>query len=168
MKDTFGLIPADIRERYEKAEWVEKATTAGRALERELKSLYGREMEVVLVKPTIDPEHTPEGVIPGRWHVRRNNPPPAVPSYLPILAPGGGYRDPDSGVIAELAEIDLSRPEVRQKLRERTRTDRPDLNPERALRKEQRQDELKHNFQAAKRVRGEGGLKKSYAKKRAL
>jgi hypothetical protein len=166
MKDPFGLVPADIKARYERAEWVDGAAKSGQALERELKSLYGSEMEVVLVKPTIDPATCPASAIPGRWHVRRNNPPPAVPTYIPITTPDGGYRDPDSGVIAELAEIDLRRPEVRQKFLDRSRIDAPHKQRDRDLKKEQRHDELEHNFKAAKRVRGEGGLTKSFEAKR--
>ena len=156
MQDPLGIVPADIRAKYEKAEWVQGATHAGRALERELKALYGPRMEVVLVKPSIDPEHAPANVIPGRWHVRRNNDPPAVPTYIPITAPDGGYRDPDSGVTAELVNVDLTRPEVRQRFMDHSRTDSPHLQAERNLRKEQRQDVLKSDFKAAKRVRGEG------------
>jgi hypothetical protein len=161
-----GLVPADIKAKYERSEWVDKSATAGRALEKELKSVFGREMEVVLVRHDIHPDALPDGAAPGRWHVRRNNPLPELPTYMPILAPGGGYRDPDAQVIAELAERDLRRPGVLRKITDRTRTDQPHLKGERALKKEQRHDVLKSDFKAAKRVRGEGGLKKSFAGRR--
>lgn len=167
MRDPLNLVPPDIKARYEQAEWVEGATRAGRALETELKSVFGPEMEVVLVKPTIDPEYTPQNVIPGRWHVRRNNPPPALPTYIPITTPDGGYRDPDSGVVRELADIDLRRPGVMQKMLERTRNDQPHKKRERELHKEQRRDILREDFRAAKRTPGDGGVKRSYAAKRA-
>jgi hypothetical protein len=163
MDDPFGIVPADIKARYEQAEWVERSVTAGRALERELKSTFGPEMEVVFVK---DHPDLPESCEPWRWHVRRNNAPPAVATYLPIMSEGGGYRDPDAGVIAELAEIDLRRPGVREKLMERTRTDSPHKRAEKDLRKEQRRDVMAMDYRAARRVRGEGGLKKSFAGKR--
>jgi hypothetical protein len=166
MQDPFGIVPADIKAKYEQAEWVDRSVGAGRALERELKSTFGPEMEVVLVKPTIDPEHAPANVIPGRWHVRRNNAPPALATYIPITTPDGGYRDPDAGVIAELAQVDLRRPGVKEKLIARGRTDSPHKQGERELHKEQRVDQMKEDFRAGKRVRGEGGLKKSYAGKR--
>lgn len=166
MEDPFDLVPPEIKARYEKAEWVEGAARSGRALEAHLKDTYGPEMEVVFVRPRA--QDTPASCIPGRWHVRRNNPPPAVPSYIPITTPDGGYRDPDFGVVAELAEIDLRRPEVMKRVLDRTRTDSPQKAGERALGKEQRRDILKSDFQAAKRVRGEGGLKKSYERKRKM
>lgn len=167
MDDPFGILPADIRARYERAEWVDGAAKAGRELERELKGVFGPEIEVVLVKANIDPENTPENVIPGRWHVRRNNPPPTLPTYIPITTPDGGYRDPDSNVLAELADIDLTRPGVKQRMMDRTRSDSPHKQRERDLKKEQRHDELKLNFRAAKRVAGDGGLtkRKFYPKK---
>jgi hypothetical protein len=166
MEDAFGLVPPDIKAKYERAEWVDRSATAGRALEKELKSVFGREMEVVLVRHDIRSDALPENAVAGRWHVRRNNPPPELPTYIPILAPGGGYRDPDARVVAELAERDLRRPGVMQKMLDRTRTDQPHLQGERDLKKEQRRDVLKEDFRAAKRVRGETGLKKSFAGKR--
>lgn len=167
MKDPLGLVPPDIKAKYDRAEWVDRSATAGRALEKELKSVFGREMEVVLVRHDISPEALPVNAVAGRWHVRRNNPPPELPTYIPILGEDGGYRDPDAQVIAELAARDLRRPGVLQKMLDRGRTDQPHKQRERDLRKEQRRDELKSNFKAAKRVRGEGGLKKSFAGKRA-
>jgi len=167
MKDTFGLVPPDIKAKYERAEWVDKSATAGRALEKELQSIFGREMEVVLVRHDISPQTLPDGAVAGAWHVRRNNPAPELPTYMPILDSDGGYREPDSQVIAELAARDLRRKGVMQKVLDRTRTDQPHLQGQKDLRKEQRHDQLKEDFRAAKRVRGEGGLKRSYAKKRA-
>ncbi len=167
MKDPLGLVPPDIKAKYERAEWVDRSATAGRALERELKSAFGREMEVVLVRHDISPEALPVSAVAGRWHVRRNNPAPELPTYIPILAEDGGYRDPDAQVIAELAARDLRRPGVLKKLIDRTRTDQPHLQAERDLKKEQRRDIMHEDFRAAKRVRGEGGLRKDFSKKRA-
>lgn len=167
MRDTFDLVPPEIKARYERAEWVDKAATAGRALEKELKSIFGREMEVVLVRHDISQEALPDGAVRGCWHVRRNNPAPELPTYMPILDSDGGYREPDAQVIAELAARDLRRPGVMKEMIDRTRTDQPHLEGQRNLRKEQRHDVLKSDFKAAKRVRGEGGLRRSFAKKRS-
>lgn len=160
-----GIVPPDIKARYEQAEWVDGAVKSGRALEAHLKATFGSEMEVVFVKPNPAPD-IPASCVPGRWHVRRNNPLPAVPSYIPITTPDGGYRDPDFGVAEELHRIDLRRPEVKARVLAQTRTDSPQKAAERALRTEQRRDVLKSDFKAAKRVRGEGGLKKSFEGKR--
>jgi hypothetical protein len=45
---------------------------------------------------------------PGRWHVKKQN--EGVPdSYMPITTPDGGYREPDSGVLNEMADRDMWR-----------------------------------------------------------
>ena len=166
LEDRLGIVPPDIRARYERQEFVERGVNAGRALARYLKEHYGPEMDVVFVRHDARPDDIPESCVPGRWHVVKHIPPPALPRYLPILGPGGSYRDPDFGVVAELAETDLRRPGVMERMMERNRTDAPHKRRERELKTEQRRDELKHNFEAAKRVRGEGGLKKSFEAKR--
>jgi len=71
-------------------------------------------------------------------------------------------------VIGELAEIDLRDSKVKQRILDRTRTDSPHKAAERALRKEQRIDVMASDYKAARRVRGEGGLKKSFERKRRM
>lgn len=166
MQDRYNLIPGDIRERYERAEFVDRAAKAGKLLEAHLKATMDPALEVVFVRHDIDPDYLPTSAVAGRWHVRRQNPLPELPTYMPILAPGGAYRDPDSGVPAELAAMDLRRPEVREKVLERARTDSPGRKRAKELEGEQRRDELLTDFQAARRVRGEGGLHKSFEGKR--
>lgn len=163
MQDVYDLVPPDIKARYAAQDFVDQVKRdipAAKALIRDLQSAFGPEMDCVFIRADIALEKLPENAVPGRWHVARNNPPPELTLYIPILAPGGGYREPDSLVVAELAGRDLRRAGVREDLMNRTRTDQPHLAGERALKKEQRLDELKHGFQAAKRVRGEGGLTK--------
>lgn len=163
MRDRFGLIPPHIRARHEKAEWVERATTSGRALERLIQDRYGKHMSVVFVREGVDPDTLPDDCVPGRWHVRvkPKDAPLAVPAYHAILAPGGGYRDPDSGVLDELAEMDLSRPEVMRALLDRSRANSEKRQRDKDLRTEQRRDELRSSFKAAKRT-SEGGLKRHF------
>lgn len=168
MEDPFNLVPPDIKERYQRADFVDRAQKAGRLLEKHLQATFGREMEVVFVRHDIDPDRLPTTAIPGRWHVKRNNPLPALPSYIPITAPDGSYRDPDSRVPAELAEIDLRRPEVKERVLAETRTDSPQRAAERLLKQEQRRDELASHYRAARRTRGEGGLRKSFERKRSM
>lgn len=167
MRDPMNLVPADIKARYEAEEFVDKSVTAGRALESELKSAFGEEMEVCFVRHDIREEALPANAIAGRWHVRRNNPPPELPTYMPILGINGSYRDPDAMVVAELYDRDLRRPEVRQRMLDETRLDKPHMARQRELEREQRIDVMKEDYRAAKRVRGEGGLKKNFSKKGA-
>lgn len=168
LNDPMGLVPPDIKARYAAQEFVDQVkrdVPAAKALIRDLQSAFGPEMDCVFVRADIDPSRLPENAVPGRWHVRRNNPPPELATYIPILAPGGGYREPDATVVAELAKVDLRRPGVREDLMNRARTDQPHKQRERDLKREQRRDVLKEDFRAAKRVRGDGGLKKSFAKR---
>jgi hypothetical protein len=108
------------------------------------------------------------GMKPGFFHVRRQNDPPAANTYIPIQTPEGGFREPDSGVLDELRHMDMWKhgipqlekvdagggfyrhqfPEDPAKKREEDRVS------------EQQGDEMRENFRAAKRVAGDGGLKK--------
>lgn len=167
--DPFGLLPASIRARYEARDFVDKVRSsapAARALREELRSAFGPEMDVVFVRPDIAASELPDGAVRGRWHVRRDNPVPESPTYMAILGENGAFREPDALVIAELAKRDLRRSGVLQGFLDRSRTDRPDLQRERDLRREQRRDVMAADYKAARRVRGEGGLKKSFQRKR--
>jgi hypothetical protein len=156
VQDALGIVPPEIRAKYEREEWVERGVRAGRALERALKDMDPA-LDVVFIKPDIGEEYLPGGAIPGYWHVRRNNPAPAVPTYMPITTEDGGFRQPDFGVIDELRRSDLWAPGALEKaLRQEDRTRAKELA------KEQRLDELKSDFRAARRVSGEGGLHKRF------
>jgi hypothetical protein len=162
VRDPLGIVPPDIRERYERAEFVDRAAKAGKLLEAHLKATMDPALEVVFVRHDIDPEYLPPSAVAGRWHVRRKNPMPALPTYMPILAPDGGYRDPDSGVPAELAERDLTRPGAVERAIERGRVDNQRGSRAKALETEQRRDEVLSDFQTARRMT-EGAIKDSYA-----
>ncbi|MBS1890974.1 MAG: hypothetical protein JST59_06760 [Actinobacteria bacterium] len=155
----------ELRSLYEGERFIDHLSHQGAPLERELIATFGPEMEVVRVRGDYSEDAMPAGCVPGAWHVRRRNPAPEFPSYIPIVGPGETYRDPDSRVVAELAARDLRRRGVREDHINRSRTDAPHKAAERALGVEQRRDVLKEDFRAAKRVRGEGGLKKNFSKK---
>ena len=150
---------------YEGEAFIDRLATGGKSLERELHSAFGPELEVVRVRTDYAKEGMPDGCVPGAWHVRRNNRRPELPTYIPIIGPGGTYRDPDSRVVAELASRDLRRREVKERILLESRIDSPHKQKDRDLAKEQRLDVMKEDFRAAKRVRGEGGLKKNFSKK---
>lgn len=154
MRDPMGLVPPQIKAEYEREEFVEHAARSGRALDNALKQMDPA-LSVVFVRHGVPEDDLPGGVIAGRWHVRRDNPPPAVPSYIPITQPDGSYRDPDFGVLHELAERDLWRDGGLHKA-----LAKPDRSKARELAQEQRQDVMREDFRAAKRVAGDGGLTK--------
>lgn len=167
MRDPLGILPAGIRERYAREEAVEREVRGAREMTRLLREHFGPDVEAVRVGPRADPGQFSGKVMPGYWHVRVHRPLPGIPHYIPVTTPEGGYREPSARVVGELFEMDLRRPEVMRRFLERARTDSPNKEAERELRSEQRRDILKSDFRAAKRVRGEGGLKKSFEGKRS-
>lgn len=104
------------------------------------------------------------GAKPGFWHVVRRNDPPTPDSYMVITDRGlgvmdGGFREPDSGVIELLRQGDMHRrgyalPSDDYDVVEAA------AQKERDRQTEQRGDEVRSDFAAAKRVAGDGGLEK--------
>lgn len=56
-------------------------------------------------------------LVPGLWHVRRENGTDLPDSYLPISGPDGGFLEPHEGVLNQLRERDLQRPGRMEELR---------------------------------------------------
>ncbi|MGH2941059.1 MAG: hypothetical protein ACRDPE_23415 [Solirubrobacterales bacterium] len=155
----------ELRALYRNEDFIDRLSNWGGPLEAELVSAFGPEMEVVRLRSDYAVEGMPIGAVPGAWHVRRTNPEPELPTYMPIVGPEGTYREPDSRVVGELAKRDLRRPGVREAFLNESRIDSPHKAAERALAKEQRRDILREDFRAAKRVRGDGGLTKNFSAK---
>jgi hypothetical protein len=126
------------------------------ALDRELK-LHDPNLSLVWVKTNIPRWEIPENVIPGRWHVKCENPPPLPPRYFAITREDGGYREPDFGVLMEIKKRDLWHNEIPAPTKD-------PLKAERTLADEQRVDEMKADYRAARRVAGENVHKRSWAK----
>lgn len=145
MKDNFGLVPPDIRARIEAEEYRDHQAKAGRAISEALTALHP-DLELVFVRHDAAPESLPPGAVPGRWHVHKRGP---IPFFAPITTPDGGYRDPDSGILRELAERDLRKPGALEKA-----LGQVDYSAQRQLETEQRRDEMVSDFKAAKRVKG--------------
>lgn len=158
MRDVLGLVPPEIRARIAREEYVDRQAGAGRALKAALRSMDPL-LGLVFVKPVAE-EMLPPGAIPGRWHVKRDNPPPAVPTYIPITTPDGGYREPSERILMELADRDLTNPKVLERILDQGRDQR-----QKELEKEQRLDEIRADFKTAKRLT-EGALENSYASRR--
>lgn len=57
------------------------------------------------------------GLVPGLWHVRRENGADLPDSYLPISGPTGEFMEPHEGVLNQLRERDLQRPGRMEELR---------------------------------------------------
>ena len=152
MEDRYGLVPATIKANHEREEMVDRQMQAAFALYHALRAIDER-LDLEFITERADPEW---GVIPGRWHVVRRNPPPAPDSYIPITTEDGGYREPDSGVLLEMQRRDLWRhgiPTHEEKAAARREY-------ERTVDDEARVDELAHDLRAGARLPGDGGLSK--------
>lgn len=164
MEDRHGILPPEIRAMYEAEEFVDRAAQAGREADQRLKA-YDPNLSCVLIRERIPESELPAGAMPGRWHVRKQLAPPHQPIYIPICGPGGTYCDPFfmlEDVIRQLAERDLRRRGVKERLMEAGRVDSRARVHAQELEREQRLDELRLGLRAGKRVAGEGGLRKSF------
>ncbi len=141
--DPLGLLPPVIRQNYERDSLIDRHLSSARGIGRALKALDPR-LGVVYITDSAPADN---GVVPGRWHVRVQNKPPAPDSYIPITTESGGYREPDSGVIHEMQRRDLQTHGI-PKL-ERTESPKPDYT-----------EEIAADVRAAWRVPGEGGMKR--------
>lgn len=136
-------------------------------LERELKKV-DRHLEVVAIAPAAanNPNFRKAvGVVPGRWHIVRRNP-QGVDAWFPIMGPNGEFRDPELQVVEDMKAADLWRPGALKELRDRQMRQEIERVNREAREGEQRSDEARLAFRAAKRMPGDGGLVRSHAKKR--
>jgi hypothetical protein len=99
------VLPDWVAENYRRQEMVESHLGAAKWLAEALKGI-DPELSVVWAKEGADDDR----LVPGRWHVRRDNSRHGLPdTYMAITAPDGGYREPDAGVLDELAQRDMRR-----------------------------------------------------------
>lgn len=153
--DRFGLLPASIRANVERENMADKHIAKAQALALALRD-FDPNLELVFFGERAE---AIGGIIPGRWHVRRNNREAGAPdSYMPITGRNGSYREPDFGVLDDLRRRDLWRTGALEDLdpyghKELAKTE---ANKQRAA--EGRRDEVATNIRAAHRVSGEGGM----------
>lgn len=155
MLDRFGLLPEDIRAKYEREEMIDRSLAAGQALSRAVKA-FDERCDVVFISDRVRPGEVPAmgEIIPGRWHVRRRND-GAADSYIPVTTEDGGYRDPDWGILRELQERDMwSHHYVRPSALE----DEAKRIVEGEREREAMREELAHDFRAISRMGGDGGM----------
>lgn len=147
MRDTFDLIPPEIRAMIEQEEFVDRQVESARGIDQALKAINPN-LSLVFVKAGVPAAHAPPGAVPGRWHVRwpgRDG----FPSYLPITGPNGEYQEPDVRILPAIVERDLTRPGALDRA-----IRRPDNRKRRELEAEQRRDELALDLRVGARVPG--------------
>lgn len=147
MKDPLGLVPAPIKENYMKEEMVDQTIEKAQALAKALRQFDPR-LDLVHVSDRVPPG---QGLVPGCWHVRRHNDMPASDSYIPITGPRGEYVEPHFGVLEELRKRDTWKYKDERYFKA---TNPPKKDDSGIL------DDAAADFRAAKRVAGEGGMKK--------
>jgi len=150
--DRFGLLPPAIRAQHV----AEMQTQEARSLGPVLDDLQRMDDKIIDLRKFGDDAPELYGAKPNRWHIYRDNGPPAGPSYIPIETPSGGFREPDSGVVNELKERDM----WHRKIGEFTSKRMPSAyeDPTRTHEHEQADDEMAEDLRAGLRVAGEGGL----------
>lgn len=138
----------------EQAEQVESKVREVERLERELKSI-DPSLSLIVAKPGSEDV----GLIPGRWHVQKSIP-NAPDEFWPLVGPNDEYREPGAWVLEEFQANDLWDPRVHRTKQEARRKLREARVRAKRLEAEQRIDEVEYNAQAARRVKGEEGLRK--------
>lgn len=149
----------DARRAKMEASW---QTPDSEALERELRDLDDR-LRVVFIEPragTLPPRMRGPGLIPGRWHIKvlahpRNE-------YFPIAGPNWEYREPDLAVVEEMKARDMWKPGALDKRRRDEEQEERRRARAALTEAEQREDEVALAWRSAKRVSGEGGLRRRF------
>lgn len=165
MRDTFALVPPEIRAMIEAEEYQDRQARAGKSISEALTAMDPG-LDLVFVRHDAHPDQLPPGAVPGRWHVRNKDARP-VPTFTPIQSPGGGYREPDSGILAEMADRDMRRSEVRERVYGRPKREKEERDKRVALEREQKRHDMAEDLRAGWRLPGTGGLTKRWRDKGA-
>jgi hypothetical protein len=144
----------------EQAQQVESKVRQVERLEGELKSI-DPSLSLVVAKPGSQDV----GLIPGRWHVKKEIP-NKPDEYWPLVGENDSYREPGAWVLDAFNAGDLWDPRVHRDKREAKRKLREARVRAKRLEAEQRADEIAYNAAVARRVRDERGLKTTSQPKR--
>lgn len=93
-------------------------------------------------------QFTMPGLVPGYWHVKRRNDPPAMDSYLPLMGPDGEFVEPHMGILENLKRQDLQRDGALDELRKREEREREDQEKAKRFRAADRQEEFATRLKA--------------------
>jgi hypothetical protein len=149
------LVPRSIAAEEQAAQInaeIDAQVTEARTLSDDLKRIDPTLSVIWVGENADDPE-----VVPARWHIRKRIA-GSIDAYIPLVGPGGEYREPGPWVLGWLQEADLWNPQVhrsRQEAKERHREAK--IRAEKRA-DEQRRDEMLVAVRAAKRIRGDSGM----------
>jgi hypothetical protein len=127
-----------------------------REIDRELKKVDPY-LELVYVGPRASRKIP--GLEPGRWHIRRSAP-GVLDTYWPIMGENKEYVEPTFQIIEDMKKADLWRKGALQELRDRQERKAKEARRAEELTREQNLDTAAEGVRAARRVFGEGGMKK--------
>lgn len=109
------VLPRSVHHERAKAQqeqMVNRVIGRAHAFDKLLKDMDHR-LDLVLVNEKADIP----GAIPGYWHVRRRNDPPATDTWYPIAGPNGEWTEPTHSHIEFFQQRDLWKAENAEKLR---------------------------------------------------
>lgn len=148
------LIPGKVAADLEAERFIEERLEVARYWDRELQRLDPR-LSLVWVNENA----TSPGLVPGRWHIRRENEQTAD-SFIPVVGPEDEYRDMGSDVLERLKAADRWNDAVERERKRRAERAKRRAAHDRELRAEQRRDVMAETIRVASRVAGEGGMRK--------
>lgn len=152
MNQDLLYAPPELRRVVEAEQYKDPAAKADPGIRSALRAI-DPDLDLLRVRLDIAPEVLPPGAVPGLWHVRNRGAKP-LPTFTPIETPGGGYREPDSGVLRELTRRDMRKRGVRRMTLERSERQKKQAEHAKNLENEQRRDELRADLKAGWRVKG--------------
>lgn len=145
-------VPAWVARNLERERFVDESMDFANGFDRLLKD-RNPNLELTFVED--DPRAKEARLEPGRWHIKRTNPGTAD-SYMPIVTPDGGYREPTLRDLEELDRRDLwRRPYAVAELLAQEAKEREKSKRAADLKREQLRDHALEDIRAGKRVAGE-------------
>lgn len=116
-----------------------------RHFDRELKAM---DPHLSLVKAS--EQATEPGLIPGYWHIKRDNP-RTMATYIPLRGDKGEFVEPGSEHLDFLRRNDLQRPGAFKELMERVEATQKAREREQEVKAQQRREEMAERIEAMER-----------------
>jgi hypothetical protein len=138
-----AIYSLELQEQLEKVERLRERGADLKAFDDALKQIDER---LSLVQAS--PNATAPGLTPGYWHVRRQNDPPTMDSYLILTAPDGSFVEPHSGFLDWLRGCDLQRPGALDDLQKQQYAKERERQRRKELLHEERVDEFLSRYKA--------------------
>ena len=90
------------------------------------------------------------GLIPGMWHVKRDNP-TAMPTFIPLRTPDGKYAEPSMYHLEMVKKLDMQRPGALEEFVKRQEQAVAEAERQRANAADERREEMAERIEAIER-----------------